>query len=77
MGPAGDELEIAELGLQVGSFGVQRLATRGRAVADPSDAVGIVVLDRGTPARSVVVVDGLEKVGVHQFSNRGADRETS
>jgi hypothetical protein len=63
--------------MQLGSFGVQRPATLGRTVGDGSDAVGIDVLDRGTSARSVVVVDDLEKVGVYQFSDRGADRDTS
>jgi hypothetical protein len=54
------------------------VATRGHAVVvGPPDVVGINLLDRGTPARSVALVEDLEKVGVHQFSDRGAHRETS
>jgi hypothetical protein len=72
------KLNVAELGLQLGSIGVQRVATRGHSVVVvPSDVVGIDVLDRGTPARRVALVEDLEKVGVHQFSDRGAHRETS
>jgi hypothetical protein len=64
--------------LQLGSFGIQRVATRGHAVVvGPSDVVGIDALDRGTPARSVALVEDLEKVGVHQFSDRRGNRETS
>src|ERR1700738_5494692 len=77
-GTCGNELKIAELGLQLGSFGVQRGATRGHAVVGgPSDVVGIDVLDRGTPVRRVALVEDLEKVGVHQFSDRGAHRDAS
>ncbi len=75
-GTCGNELEIAEFGLQLGSFGVQRVATRGHAiVVGPSDVVGVGVLDRGTPARSVALIEDLEKVGVHQFSDRGGGSE--
>ena len=65
-----DELKVAESPLELDGFGVQRITPDGDAVVvGPSDVVGIGARDRRAPAFMIALIEDLEQVGVHQFSD--------
>jgi hypothetical protein len=60
--------------LELEGFGVQRVTCGGDAVdVGPVDVLGIDARDRRAPEFVIALIEGLDKVGVTQFSDRVGD----